>query len=214
VLIIDIKNLEELTTNNLKKADVAFDFSTPQSAYSNIMKCFTADIPVVCGTTGWLTKFDEVLDFCRKNNKTFFYAPNYSIGVNVLFAINLRLAEMMNRFSEYDVTIEEIHHTHKLDAPSGTAIAIANDIISKLNRKDNWTLGTKQNNDTISIRAIRENEVPGTHTITYDSTIDSIELKHTAKNRKGLALGAILAAEFILNKTGYYTMNDLMNAEP
>jgi len=213
VLLIDINNQDELTTSNLKKADVAIDFSTPESAFPNIMKCFEADVPIVCGTTGWLDKFKDVISFCEKNGKTFFYASNYSIGVNIFFEINRKLAHIMNRFTDYNVSIEEIHHIHKLDAPSGTAITLAEGIINELDRKKDWILGEEQNVNSISIQAIRENEIPGTHSIKYDSPIDSIDIKHTAKNRKGLALGALLAAEFIKNKTGYFSTKDLMNVE-
>jgi len=213
ILLIDINNQDEFTTSNLKKADVAIDFSTPDSAFPNIMKCFEADVPIVCGTTGWLDRFKEVVTYCEKNEKTFFYASNYSIGVNIFFDINRKLASLMNRFDDYNVSIEEIHHIHKLDAPSGTAITLAEGIINELERKKDWILGKEQNENSISIQAIRENEIPGTHSIKYDSPIDSIDLKHTAKNRKGLALGALLAAEFIKNKKGCYSMNELMNAE-
>jgi 4-hydroxy-tetrahydrodipicolinate reductase len=212
-LIIDINNPKELTAENLKKAEVAIDFSVPETAYSNIMACFEAGIPVVSGTTGWLDKFDEVTDFCKNNGKTFFYASNYSIGVNIFFAINKRLAELMNKFTEYNVEIEETHHIHKLDAPSGTAITIANDIINKLDRKTVWELDKSSNIQSIKIKAIREGEVPGIHIVNYDSPVDSIEIKHSAKSRKGFALGAVLAAEFICKKTGFFTMNNLMHAE-
>jgi len=212
-LIIDINNLNDFTVDNLKKAEVAIDFSTPESAYTNIMKCFEAGIPIVSGTTGWLQRLNELLDFCRKNKKTFFYASNYSIGVNIFFDINRKLARLMNGFFDYNVSIEEIHHIHKLDAPSGTAITLANDIINELDRKETWVLGAEKDTNTISVNAIREDEIPGTHCVKYKSIVDIIEIKHSTINRKGLALGAVLAAEYILNKTGYYTMNDLMHAE-
>lgn len=213
VLIIDIHNTNELTTDNLKQADVAIDFSIPQSAYANIMTCFNANIPVISGTTGWMDKFQELLDYCLKNNKTFFYASNYSIGVNVMFSINKQLAQFMNKFPEYKISIEETHHIHKLDAPSGTAITLAEGIINEVERVNEWKLSSGEIPCTIAINSIRENEITGIHCVKYDSSNDSIEIKHTAKNRKGLALGALLAAEFIKDKTGYYTMNDLMNAE-
>ncbi len=212
VLTIDINNQDDFTADNLKKADVAIDFSTPESAYQNIMKCFDADIPIVCGTTGWLDKFDEVVDYCEKKRKSFFYASNYSIGVNILFDINKRLARLMNPYDDYEVSIEEIHHIHKLDAPSGTAITLANDIINELDRKNQWSLGEKGSIESIPITAIREDEIPGTHAVTYNSSIDSIEIKHTAKSRKGLALGAVMAAEYLHDKRGFYTMDHLMNS--
>jgi 4-hydroxy-tetrahydrodipicolinate reductase len=211
-LVIDIDNSKDLTIENLRKTDIAIDFSIPDTAYDNIMKCFEADIPIVCGTTGWLDKFNKVTSYCRKNNKSFFYSSNYSIGVNIFFAINKKLAELMNRVPDYAVELEEIHHIHKLDAPSGTAITIANDIIEKLDRKTSWELGTSTDSKAIKIRAIREGEVPGIHIVKYDSPVDEISIRHSAKNRKGLALGAILAAEFLFKKTGIYSMDDLMNA--
>jgi 4-hydroxy-tetrahydrodipicolinate reductase len=213
VLIIDINNANELTSVNLKKADVAIDFSLPETAFQNIMNCFEADVPIVSGTTGWLSKYDDVIDFCRKNKKTFFYASNYSIGVNIFFEINRRLAELMNKYPEYTVEIEETHHIHKLDAPSGTALTIANDIISKLDRKSAWELDKSSEPKALKIKAIREGEVPGIHIVNYDSPVDFISIKHSTKSRKGLALGAVLAAEYIFKKTGVFSMNDLMNAE-
>lgn len=211
VLKIDVNNPDDLNEGNLRLADVAIDFSTPASAYSNIMKCFEAGVPVVCGTTGWLEKFKEVTDFCKKNGKTFFYASNYSLGMNVFFRVNKFLAEIMNRFPAYEVEIEEIHHIHKLDAPSGTAITLANEITESIDRKDKWELNSQSDPHALKITTIREGEVPGTHSIKYDSPVDTIEIKHAAKNRQGLALGAVLAAEFIVGKTGCFNMDNLMN---
>jgi 4-hydroxy-tetrahydrodipicolinate reductase len=211
VLTIDINNRSDFTRENLQMADVAIDFSTPESAYENIMRCFEADVPIVCGTTGWLDKFEEVIQFCTVNNKSFFYASNYSIGMNIFFRVNKYLAGMMNRFPNYEVDIEEIHHVHKLDAPSGTAISLAAGIIENLDRKHNWELDKQSKADSIKIKALREGEIPGIHTITYDSTVDFIEIKHSAKNRIGLALGAVLAAEFIQGRRGYYNMDNLMS---
>jgi 4-hydroxy-tetrahydrodipicolinate reductase len=212
-LIIDIDNYNELTRENLQATDVAIDFSVPSGAYTNIMKCFDADIPIVSGTTGWLDKFDEVIDICRKKNKSFFYASNYSIGVNIFFHLNRQLAELMNKFPDYDVDIEEIHHIHKLDAPSGTAISLANDILKQIERKKEWKLDFQGDKDIISISAKREGEIPGIHIINYNSQVDTIEIKHTAKSRKGLAFGAVLAAEYVLDKKGYHTMNDLLKLD-
>jgi len=210
VLVIDAYNLDELTTGNLSKADVAIDFSTPGSAFQNIMKCFEAGIPVVCGTTGWVDRISEVREICNTKQQTFFYASNYSLGVNLFFALNKQLARIMNTYADYEVSIKEIHHVHKLDAPSGTAISLANDLISCLKRKENWELNQASGGTHIGITAVRENEVPGTHIITWDSAVDRIEISHEAKNRKGLALGAVLAAEFIKDKKGVYSMQDLI----
>jgi 4-hydroxy-tetrahydrodipicolinate reductase len=211
VLKIDIHNNSDLTLNNLKKADVAIDFSTPASAYENIMKCFEAVVPVVCGTTGWLEKFNDVVKYCNQNKKTFFYASNYSIGVNIFFKLNKNLAEIMNRFSSYNPSMTEIHHIHKLDAPSGTAITLAEGILEKIDRKKSWELNSESSEDKLKIEAVREDEVPGTHIINYNSEVDFIEIKHLAKNRQGFALGAVLAAEFIKDKTGHFSMDNLMN---
>lgn len=209
-LIIDIANKHDLNEKNLSEVDVAMDFSTPDSAYDNILACFNANTPIVCGTTGWLDKYENVVKICREKNQTFFYATNFSLGVNIFFSLNKHLARIMNNFSQYDVMIEEIHHIHKLDAPSGTAITLAKDIIELIERKQQWELNQASDSATIKITAVRENEVPGTHVITYDSAVDSLEIKHAAKNRKGLALGAVLAAEFIKGKKGCFTMHDLL----
>jgi 4-hydroxy-tetrahydrodipicolinate reductase len=210
-LKIDINNISELTVENLKKADVAIDFSFPDSAYSNIMKCFEAEIPIVCGTTGWLDKYNDVISYCKKHKKTFFYASNYSIGVNIFFRLNKYLAEIMNHFQTYNPAMTEIHHIHKLDAPSGTAITLAEGIIERIGRKAKWELNRESNPENLKIDAVREGEVPGTHIINYDSEVDFIEIKHLAKNRQGFALGAVLAAEFINGKIGSYSMSDLIN---
>ena len=211
VLKIDIDNTDELTPENLRKAQVAIDFSVPDSAYSNIMLCFEANVPVVSGTTGWLDRYDDVTSYCRKNGKSLFYASNYSIGVNIFFEINRQLAGIMNQFPEYDVSLEETHHMHKLDAPSGTAISIAEDVLKNIERKTQWELDTSETKDKLRISAIREGEIPGIHTVTYDSEIDCIEIKHSAKSRKGFAMGAVLAAEYIHAKKGVFSMKDLMN---
>jgi 4-hydroxy-tetrahydrodipicolinate reductase len=211
VLKIDISNTSDLTVENLKKADVAIDFSFPDSAYSNIMKCFEANTPVVCGTTGWLDKYDDVIKYCKDHKKTFFYASNYSIGVNIFFRLNKYLAEIMDHFQNYNPEMTEIHHIHKLDAPSGTAISLAEGIIEKINRKTKWELNTESDAANLKIEAIREDEVPGTHIIKYNSEVDYIEIKHLAKSRQGFALGAVVAGEFINGKIGNYSMSDLIN---
>lgn len=213
VLKIDIDNQQEFTTKNLKKADVAIDFSVPSSAYDNILKCFEANVPVVCGTTAWLDRYDEVVNTCNHKKGTFFYASNYSLGVNLFFRLNKHLAQMMNKFTDYDVEIEEIHHIHKLDAPSGTAITLAEGITGEMDRKNTWKLDAANEKDTVGITAKRENEVPGIHKIKYNSDVDSIQIIHSAKSRKGFAGGAVLAAEFISDKKGVFSMDDLMKDE-
>jgi len=210
VLKIDVFNLQDLTPENLQKAEVAIDFSTPESAFSNIMLCFNAGVPVICGTTGWLDKFDEVTAACNRKNGTFFYASNYSLGVNLFFAVNRYLASLMKPHANYDVSIKEVHHVHKLDAPSGTAISLAKDIIANMGRKSKWELNAAPAADILGITSEREGEVPGTHVVTWDSDVDSIAITHAAKNRKGLALGAISAAEFIRGKKGVFGMKDLL----
>jgi len=209
-LVIDVDNQHEFTVENLKKADLAIDFSTPGSAYKNILKCFEAGIPVVCGTTGWLEKFEEVRILCEQQHHTFFYASNFSLGMNVFFALNKQLARIMDNLPAYDVEMKEIHHIQKVDAPSGTAITIANDLISVLHRKQKWELNETSDGTVVKISAVREGEVPGTHFVAWDSTVDRIEISHIAKSRKGFALGAILAAEFIKDKKGMFSMADLV----
>ena len=209
-LIIDINNQNDLSVSNLKDIDAVIEFSIPDSAYKNYLCCFDANVPVVSGTTGWLDKYSEIVEICNSKKKGFFYASNYSLGVNLFFALNKRLAQLMNPFPEYDVVLEEIHHTQKLDAPSGTAITLADDIVSSIDRKKTWCLNDFKSTDDLQIVAKRLGKVPGTHTISYDSDVDSIEISHVAKSRKGFALGAVLAAEFIKGKTGVYGMNDLL----
>ena len=213
VLIIDETNTGDMTLKNLKMADTAIDFSIPGTAFDNIMKCFDADIPVVCGTTGWLGRFDLVTERCNKENKSFFYASNFSLGVNILFAVNKHLARIMDRFADYNVEIKEIHHIHKVDAPSGTAISLANDLISKIHRKTKWELARSTASDAIKIEAVREDEIPGIHVVTFDSAIDTLKISHEAKSRKGLALGALMAAEFIRDKRGCFSMSDLLQLD-
>jgi len=209
-LIIDIDNADELNAENLKKVDVAIEFTTPDTAFSNIKKCLESGTPVVCGTTSWLDKYDEAVALCKANDTAFFYASNYSIGVNVFFKINKELARLMNRFSEYDMTIEEVHHTQKKDAPSGTAITLAEGILENVERKQKWICGTTTVPEELEIGAIRRSIVPGIHTVTYESPNDVITIHHVLKNRIGLASGAVAAAEFLCGKKGIYTMDDLM----
>jgi 4-hydroxy-tetrahydrodipicolinate reductase len=194
-------------------ADIAIDFSVPNAALSNIVSCFKNNVPVISGTTGWLDDFDKAIDVCKENNGSFIYASNFSIGVNIFFELNKQLAKMMNSQKEYSINLEEIHHTKKLDTPSGTAITLAEGIINHTSKRD-WQLKERQtqiNAETILIEAKRVPDVPGTHIISYESQIDSIEIKHTAHNRKGFALGAIIAAEWLNHKIGIYTMKDVLN---
>jgi 4-hydroxy-tetrahydrodipicolinate reductase len=205
----DVDNRDEFTIENLKKADVAIEFTTPESAYENVKKCMDADLPVVSGTTGWLDKMEELRVRAIKENKAFFYSSNFSIGVNIVFYLNRRLAQIMNQFDEYTPSITEVHHIHKKDAPSGTAITLAQGIIENLDRVSSWTMDDPKD-DQIKITAIREDEIPGIHTITYDSDFDTIQIKHTAKGREGFATGAVMAAEFLVGKKGFFTMEDLL----
>lgn len=211
VLKIDINNTSDLTRENLKKADVAIDFSAPSVAYNNIQFCFDAGVPIVCGTTGWLDKLEEILYRCKTESCAFFYASNFSLGVNLFFKMNKYLATLMNSVSGYEISMEEVHHIHKLDAPSGTAITLAEGIIEKIDSKQKWVLDKPSEAGSIGIKAIREGEVPGTHRIRYESEVDYIAIEHSAKNRKGLALGALLAAEYMKGKTGYHTMDNLLD---
>lgn|SRR5690606_922938 len=197
------------TDINFNKADVAIDFSIPDAAFNNIKRCLENGVPVISGTTGWLDKYPEAVALCEKNNGAFIYASNYSLGVNIFFQINEYLAKIMNNHSEYSVAMEEIHHTQKLDAPSGTAITLAEGIIKHTN-KEKWTLEAPKANE-IPIRAKRIDAVPGTHTVSYESEIDSISMTHTANSREGFALGAVVAAEWIIGKSGIFTMKDVLN---
>jgi 4-hydroxy-tetrahydrodipicolinate reductase len=207
-IVLKIKGTEEY---DISQADIAIDFSVPNAALSNIVSCFRNNVPVISGTTGWLDDFDKAIDVCKENNGSFIYASNFSIGVNIFFELNKQLAKMMNSQKEYSINVEEIHHTKKLDTPSGTAITLAEGIINNTSKRD-WQLKETQiSAGTIPIEAKRILDVPGTHIISYESQIDSIEIKHTAHNRKGFALGAIIAAEWLNNKIGIYTMKDVLN---
>ena len=201
---------EGKTPYDITTADVAIDFSIPDVAFNNISNCLNNTIPVVSGTTGWLDKYDEALDICKKNNGSFIYASNFSLGVNIFFELNEHLAKMMNNLKDYNVSIEEIHHTKKLDAPSGTAITLAEGIINNSDRAT-WDLDGEKTSKNIPITAIRTPEVPGTHTTTYASEIDTIDIKHPAHNRTGFALGAVIAAEWLVDKKGVYSMRDVLN---
>ena len=194
---------------DISKADVAIDFSVPTEAFNNINICFKKGIPIISGTTGWLKNYDKALENCKKYNGAFIYASNYSLGVNLFFELNSQLAKMMRNFNDYNINIEETHHTQKLDAPSGTAITLAEGIIANSD-KENWSLDVTENQKTIPIVARRIENVPGTHIVNYTSSVDEIEIKHTAKNRDGFALGAIIAAEWIKDKKGVFTMKDVL----
>ena len=209
VSVIDVSNPEDFNSAAFKSADVAIEFTVPSTALSNYMKCFEANVPVVSGTTGWLDRMDEVKEKCEKEGKTFFYASNYSIGVNIFFAVNSYLARIMNNLPSYNVRMTETHHIHKLDAPSGTAITLAGGILEQVDRKERWVLETEEKSTDLAIHAIREGEVPGIHEIIYDSEADYISIKHDAKSRAGFALGAVVAAEFTAGKKGFLGMKDL-----
>lgn len=199
------------TVYDIKKANVAIDFSIPSAAYKNIMNCIDNDIPVISGTTGWLQDYEKVVKACKDKKGAFIYASNFSLGVNIFFELNKTLAKLMNQLKQYKVSIEEIHHTQKLDAPSGTAITLAEGIIENSDFKD-WNLKEEINDELeLPIEAKRIKNVPGTHTVTYDSDVDSINIKHTAHSRQGFALGAVIAAEWLQSKTGVFTMNDVLN---
>ncbi len=194
---------------NLSGTDVAIDFSTPNSAFNNISTCLKNNIPVISGTTGWLKEYDNITHICKRNEGAFIYSSNFSLGVNVFFELNNYLAKMMSTLKQYNVSIEEVHHTQKLDAPSGTAISLAEGIIEN-SKKTSWSTQNSKNDFEIAIDSKRINEVPGTHTIKYSSTVDNINIEHIAHNRNGFALGAVIAAEWILNKKGVHSMKDVL----
>ena len=209
VSIIDVNNPEEFESEAFRSADVAIEFTAPSVALGNYRKAFAASVPVVSGTTGWLEHLSEIQEAWR-NGQTFFYASNFSLGVNIFFALNKYLAGIMNQFPAYDVKMEETHHIHKLDAPSGTAITLAEDIIARLDRKNAWVEGREPSAGEIGIKAIRRDEVPGIHTVQYESDVDTITITHDAKSRMGFALGAVIAAEFTCGKKGFLTMQDML----
>ncbi|MCL1934043.1 MAG: 4-hydroxy-tetrahydrodipicolinate reductase [Candidatus Azobacteroides sp.] len=211
VSVIDVDNQYDFDSPQFLSADVAIEFSQPRSAFTNYLKCFERNIPVVAGTTGWLARWDEIKNLCVEGNHTFFYASNYSIGVNIFFALNKYLAKIMNNFPTYDVRIEEVHHIHKLDSPSGTAITLAEHILENINRKKQWREDSGGTNEDLPILSKREGEVAGIHEIIYESDADTIRIQHDAKNRKGFALGAVLAAEFVQGKKGFLSMNDMLD---
>lgn len=209
-LIIDKDNASDLNEDNLASIDVAIEFSSPDAAFDNILSCIRGNTPVVSGTTGWLNRWSEVEKACETHSGAFFYASNFSIGVNILFAVNKKLASIMEGFPQYDVSMEEIHHVHKLDAPSGTAITLAEQIAEQLEAKEGWSLEPGDERK-IHINAKREGEVNGYHKVIYDSEIDTLTISHNAKSRKGFASGAILAAEYIAGKQGMFSMKEMLN---
>jgi 4-hydroxy-tetrahydrodipicolinate reductase len=209
-LKIDVDNPTDLNISSVAHVDVAIEFTGPHSAIHNLLKCFELGLPVVCGSTGWLAAWDQVKTACEKANGTLVYASNYSIGVNLFFEINKQLARLMNNYPEYDVSMREIHHTEKKDAPSGTAITLAEQVIEAINRKERWTLDKATDRKIIPILAERIDPAPGTHHILYESAVDNIEIIHTAHNRTGFAGGAIKAAEFAIGKKGIFGMKEVL----
>ena len=209
VSVIDVNNQEDFTSDAFKSADVAIEFSMPAVAMDNYRRAFAAGVPVVSGTTGWLEHLPEIKEAC-KAGQTFFYVSNFSLGVNIFFALNKYLAKIMNDFPAYDVRMVETHHVHKLDAPSGTAITLAEGLIDNIERKNKWVEGKEPAEDEIGICSVREGEVPGIHTVIYESDVDTISITHDAKSRMGFALGAVIAAEFTCGKKGFLTMQDML----
>jgi 4-hydroxy-tetrahydrodipicolinate reductase len=211
VLKIDVTNQHDFTKENISKADVAIEFTNPESAFQNVMKCLQFEIPVVSGSTGWNQQLEEAKTYCKDHNGSFLHTSNFSIGVNIFFEINKLLAKLMAAQPEYDVTMREIHHTAKKDAPSGTAVTLAEQILSNLPRKTNWVNNEPTVNSELAIISERIDPAPGTHYVKYTSEVDDIEIIHTAHSRKGFALGAVLAAEFISRKKGIFSMKDVLN---
>lgn len=211
VSIIDIDNREDFKSDAFKSADVAIEFTVPQVALDNYQQAFEAGVAVVSGTTGWADQQEKVKADVLKNGYTLFWSSNFSLGVNIFMAVNKYLAKIMNQFPQYNVEMTEVHHTQKLDAPSGTAITLAEGILDNIDRKTGWVKEIQQNDNELAIKSIREGQVPGIHTIRYESFADIIEITHDAKSREGFALGAVLAAEFTCGKKGFLGMNDMLN---
>ncbi len=212
-IILKLDNEEDWQKHkdDIKNADIAIDFSVPETAVNNILRFFKANVPVVTGTTGWNKRFEEIRTLCMEHKQTLFFASNFSIGVNILFALNLKLAEIMKNHPQYDVMIEETHHTQKLDAPSGTAITLAEDIIKTGSAKTKWVNSPTDINNYLEIKSFREGNITGIHNVIYASEIDTLEIKHAAKNRSGFAHGAILAAEWVQGRKGVFGMKDMLN---
>jgi 4-hydroxy-tetrahydrodipicolinate reductase len=213
VLIIDNDDEWAEKGHLLGNADVAIEFTTPDSAADNISRCFGAGVPIVVGTTGWIEDIENIRTKCLNEGKSMFFSPNFSIGVNLFFELNRYLAFLMAKWDNYEISIEETHHIHKLDAPSGTAIVLANDIIRNIERKEKWVKELQENPDEVGIKSYRSEDVPGTHKVRYESDMDDIVIVHTAKTRRGFALGAVMAAEFVKGKTGFFEMKDLLNSQ-
>ncbi|MEL6866219.1 MAG: 4-hydroxy-tetrahydrodipicolinate reductase [Bacteroidota bacterium] len=209
-LAIDTEAEAEQYADQLKEADVAIEFSQPEVAFDNIVRCLNWGIPVVSGTTGWLDRMEEVRAICEQQKGAFFYASNFSIGVNIFFAVNRYLAQMMDQYPQYQIDLEEIHHTGKVDAPSGTAISLAKDILAAVERKANWVKEKEEKAEDLAIRSVREAHVPGTHEVFYSSPIDQLSIKHIAHSREGFARGALQAAKWLVGKQGCFGMRDLL----
>ncbi len=211
-IVAIFNNLEdwEGDLDRLREAEVAFEFSTPDSVVENIRHCFDFNIPVVVGTTGWMDELEEIRQECLDRNQTMIYAPNYSVGVNLFFDLNRHLALLMSPWEDYEISIEETHHIHKLDSPSGTAIVLANDIIRNTERKEKWVRELPENPDEVGIKSYRTENVPGTHVVRYESEVDIIEIIHTAKSRRGLASGALQCGDWIAGRKGFFEMKDYM----
>ncbi|HJU45553.1 MAG TPA: 4-hydroxy-tetrahydrodipicolinate reductase [Chitinophagaceae bacterium] len=211
VLTIDLHNATDLTAANLAKADVAIEFTSPHSAFDNVVKCLEAGVPLVCGSTGWLDKWNEVAALCKKKNGAMVYASNYSVGVNIFFEVNKRLAELMAPHAAYNVKMEEIHHTQKKDSPSGTAVTLAEQVLERVSRKKEWINAAAADASQLEIISERIDPAPGTHKVLYTSSIDDIEIIHTAHNRTGFATGAVLAAEFLATgRKGIFSMKEVL----
>lgn len=210
LLKINQHNIDELNIENLKKADVVIDFSTPESAKTNIILSIDANKPIISGTTGWLDDYKEVKDYCIKNDGAFLYASNFSLGVNLFFELNKNLAKLMKKHQQYQINLTEIHHSEKLDAPSGTAISLAEQIISESDIKNKWTINSENSDEELKIDAQRKGNITGTHSVNYKSETDSISIIHEAHSRNGFALGAIISAEWIMSKKGVFSMHDVL----
>jgi 4-hydroxy-tetrahydrodipicolinate reductase len=210
VLKVSIDNLEDNTIEHIRRADAAIEFTGPESAFENIIRCIDAGVPVVSGSTGWLDRYDEAATYCKQHNGSLLYASNFSVGVNIFFALNKKLASLMTSHSEYDVQMTEVHHTQKKDAPSGTAITLAEQILDNNKRKSKWVNHNSQQADELVILSERIDPAPGTHIVRYTSPVDDIEIKHTAHSRQGFATGAVLAAEFLHTRKGIFSMSDVL----
>jgi 4-hydroxy-tetrahydrodipicolinate reductase len=211
VLKIDENNLADFNKEKIGKADVAIEFTGPHTAIDNIRKAIGFGIPLICGSTGWTEKMNEINALVEEKAGAFLYASNFSVGVNIFFEVNKKLATLMAPHKEYEVILEEIHHTQKKDAPSGTAITLAEQVLAEIKRKKRWVNELSDSPEDLEIISQREDPAPGTHSIKYSSAIDTIEIIHTAHNRKGFALGAVLAAEFIKDKKGIFSMKDVLS---